>query len=404
MSGIKILDMSRILAAPFASMLLGDLGADIVKVEIPTTGDDTRAWGPPFTDNGLMSAYFACVNRNKRSITVDFKKPEGQEIIRRLVMESDVLLENYVPGTLKKYGLDYEELGGINPRLIYCSITGYGPDGPYKDRIGVDVIVEAMAGLMHITGYPDGKPAKVGVAITDLCTGLYAHGAIMAALIARSKTNKGQKIDCSLLETQVSCLANIASNYLIANKEAQRMGTSHPSIVPYQTFETEDGHIMIGATNDNQWIKLTKIMMTIASEHPSLQETINALSDSKYKTNADRVRHRSILVPMLESLFKLKSTSSWLTILDDSGLSYAPINNIEQTFKDPQVIHRKMIEEVEHPAYGKIKLTGVPVKFSDTKATIRTPPPILGEHTDMVLKELGYSDSQIQQLRAQRVI
>ncbi|KAK9695812.1 hypothetical protein K7432_012788 [Basidiobolus ranarum] len=397
LTGIKVLDLTRVLAGPYCTMLLGDLGAEIIKVERPKVGDDTRAWGPPYATNtdGTRgeSAYFLSINRNKKSITVDFKTKQGLEIIHRLAKEADVLVENYVPGTLDRLGLGYEELSKLNPKLIYASITGYGPTGPFAQKPGYDVIIEAEAGLMHITGETDGLPVKVGVAITDLTTGLYAHGAIMASLLNRVRTNRGQKVDLSLLECQVASLANIGSNYLVGGNEATRWGTSHPSIVPYQVFPTADGYIMIGAGNDGQFRSLCKAIQ---------REEIS--TDSKYLTNTLRVENRDKLIQTLSDIFRKQPTKSWITNLEGLGIPFGPINNMKQTFEHPQVIHREMIQEVEHPKAGKIKVAGVPVKYSESKATIRSAPPMLGQHTEEVLQNLGYSKEEIHTLRGANAI
>ncbi|KAI8366629.1 CoA-transferase family III domain-containing protein [Radiomyces spectabilis] len=377
-------------------MMLGDLGAEVIKIENPKGGDDTRAWGPPFAENKDAtdkqrpeSAYFLCVNRNKKSVTVNMKTEGGRQIIYDLVKHCDVLVENYLPGKLASMKLGYEDLIKINPRLIYASITGYGQDGPYADKPGYDVIIEAEAGLMHITGEPDGKPVKVGVAITDLTTGLYAQSSILAALIKRGITGRGQRIDCSLLESQVASLANIASNYLIGGKEAQRMGTSHPSIVPYQVMPTRDSFVMIGAGNDGQFAKLCQRM---GMEH--------LLQDTRFKTNVDRVRHRVELIQALEDRLTQEDSSYWLEQLNGGGFPFAPINNIQQTFEHPQLMARGLVQEVEHERAGKIKLVGPPVKFSDFKPTIRLPPPVLGAHTNEILTDvLGYTQESVRSLR-----
>ncbi|CAG8664883.1 10407_t:CDS:2 [Cetraspora pellucida] len=369
-------------------MLLGDLGAEVIKVENPKIGDDTRTWGPPWATNKdpndrstPESAYFLSINRNKKSITVNLKSPSGIDIIKDLVKQSDILVENYIPGKLDKMGLGFNELSKINPQLIYASITGYGQTGPYSNNAGYDVVIEAEAGLMYITGEEDGPPVKVGVAIT----GLYTHGAIMAALISRSKTNLGQRIDCSLIECQVASLANIASNYLISNQEAKRMGTSHPSIVPYQVFPTKDGFIMIGAGNDKQF----KILCNIIDRD-------ELMNDPRFATNSDRVLHRKELVSLLEERFKNETTDHWLSLLFDKEIPFGPINNIQRTFEHPQILARGMIQEVDHPKAGKIKLTGIPVKYSKEDLKIRSPPPTLGQHTREILSNLlHYTNEQI---------
>ncbi|KAI7898098.1 CoA-transferase family III domain-containing protein [Cokeromyces recurvatus] len=390
LEGIRVLDLTRVLAGPYCTMMLGDLGADVIKVENPKGGDDTRAWGPPFAthNNHSESAYFLCVNRNKRSMTVNMKSSGGRKVIEDLVRQSDVLVENYLPGKLEKLGLGYQQLQKINPKLIYASITGYGQTGPYANRPGYDVIIEAEAGLMHITGEQDGRPVKVGVAITDLTTGLYAHSAILAALIQRGVTGRGQHIDCSLIESQVASLANIASNFLIGQREATRMGTSHPSIVPYQVFPTLDSFVMIGAGNDGQFAKLC--------DRLDLQHLVD---NPKFKRNTDRVKHRTEMIRILEERFQQATTAEWLKKLDGSGFPFAPIHTIQQTFEHPQIVARGLVHEIEHETVGKIKIVGPPVKFSEAHTTVRLPPPVLGAHTNDILSNvLGYSKTQIDQL------
>ncbi|KAF9537899.1 hypothetical protein EC957_007525 [Mortierella hygrophila] len=383
---------------PYCTQLLGDLGAEVIKVENPKGGDDTRAWGPPFAANldgsETESAYFLSVNRNKKSITVNIRSEAGKQLIQDLVKKCDILVENYVPGKLARMGLGYEDLSALNPGLIYASITGYGQTGPFASRPGYDVMIEAEAGLMYITGEERGPPVKVGVAVTDLTTGLYAHGGIMAALLARHRTGRGQHVDCSLLESQVATLANIGSSYLIAGKEAKRMGTAHPSIVPYQVLQTRDSHIMIGAGNDGQFRTLCKVLQ------------LDSLSDNPlYKTNRDRVQNRDELIRILTNRLQTEKNTFWLKALEGKGVPFAPINNIGQTFSHPQVLARGMVHEVEHVKAGKIKLIGMPVKYSDTKPTIRTAPPLLGEHTDQVLSSvLGYKDDKIRNLKTSHSI
>ncbi|KAJ1970376.1 hypothetical protein H4R35_005900 [Dimargaris xerosporica] len=408
LEGLRVLDLTRILAGPYCTMLLGDLGADVIKVEHPRAGDDTRAWGPPFacpndatshgssqagTDQG-ESAYFLGVNRNKRSIGLDLKTPQGQRVIHDLVQHCDVLVENYLPGKLASMGLGYDQLKDNNPRLIYASITGYGSTGPYANRPGYDVMIEAEAGLMYITGEPDRPPVKVGVAITDLTTGLYTHGAIMAALIARGRTGRGQHLDVSLLECQLASLANIASNYLVGGKEATRWGTAHASIVPYRGFSTQDGFIVIGGGNDRQFSILCKVL-----------DLEHLCQDPKYDTNAQRVQHRDELESILETRLQAHTTDYWLKALEGCGIPYAPLNNLEQTFKHPQVMAREAIKKVQHPTIGPLSMVGPAVHYSQTPATIRRPPPLLGQHSEEILREvLGYSQAQIDNLIKAKVV
>jgi succinate--hydroxymethylglutarate CoA-transferase len=322
------------------------------------------------------------------------KHPDGIRLLQDLSRHCDVLVENYVPGKLDKLGLGYDRLRQGNPRLIYASITGYGPTGPFAHRAGYDVIIEAEAGLMHITGEPTGEPVKVGVAITDLTTGLYAQGAIMAALYARERTSQGQKIDLSLLECQVANLVNVGSNYLIGGQEAQRRGTTHASIVPYQSFRTQDAYFVIGAGNDGQFVKMCKAL----GRH-------DLMEDGRYKTNASRVQHREMLVQELSRMFEAEPTSHWIEVFKDSGLPHGPVNNMAQTFAHPQVLHREMVQTVQHPTAGEIKLTGIPVKYSLNKPEIRRPPPLLGQHNEEILRDvLGLDEKQVKRLREDGVV
>ncbi|KAJ2746365.1 hypothetical protein GGI20_001425 [Coemansia sp. BCRC 34301] len=404
LAGIRVLDLTRILAGPYCTMLLGDLGAEVIKVEHPARGDDTRSWGPPFKSyerplaKGSLgplhkappqfkgeSAYYLCVNRNKKSIAVDIKTDEGRQIIKDLARSSDVLVENYVTGKLAQYGLGFEQLQAVNPRLVYASITGYGSTGPYSARPGYDVIIEAEAGLMHITGEENGGPVKVGVAVTDMMTGLYVHGAIMAALIARASTGAGQHLDASLLQTQTSMLANIGSNYLIGGMEAQRWGTRHASIAPYQVFATTDGSICIGAGNNTQFASLCRKL-----GHPSL------CSDPRFRENADRVANRAELVDIINSALSARTTQEAMGLLEGSGLPYGPVNSIAQTFEHPQVVARGVVREIQHPFAGTIRMVGPAVEYSGSAVDVRLPPPMLGQHTEHVLRSvLGYTDQQI---------
>ncbi|KFM69622.1 CaiB/baiF CoA-transferase family protein, partial [Stegodyphus mimosarum] len=379
LSGIRILDLTRILAGPFCTMILGDLGAEVIKVENPDGGDETRNWGPPFL-NG-ESAYFMSVNRNKKSIAINMKTPQGRDLIKKLAMESDVLVENFVPGKLSSFKLDFESLHPVAPHLVYCSITGYGASGPYRDRAGYDVIAASVGGLLNITGPENGEPCKVGVAVTDLATGLYAHGAIIAALLQRLKTGKGQKIDCNLLSTQVSLLANIGSNYLIAGQEAKRWGTSHESIVPYQTFQTKNGFITVGAGSNKQFkVLCERLNVKHFVDHPL------------FRTNKDRVKNRKLLVSKLAEIFLSNTTQYWLEIFEGSGIPYGPVNNMEGVFNDPQVLHNEMVIDMVHSHAGKIKLAGPAVKYSSCSNKVKSPPPLLAEHADVILSEiLSYS-------------
>ncbi|KAH9480538.1 Succinate--hydroxymethylglutarate CoA-transferase [Psilocybe cubensis] len=404
LKGVRVLDLTRVLAGPTATMLLADLGADVIKVEEVSRGDDTRSWNPPSAPLLASapdaskhlppeSAYFLAVNRNKRSITVNLKTPEGLEIVRKLVEKSDVLVENFVAGKLASLGLGWEDCQKINERLIYASITGYGQTGPYRTAAGYDVIIEAEAGLMHITGEPDRPPSKVGVAATDIATGLYAHGAIMAALLSRQQTGKGVWIDCNLFESQVAGLANIASNYLIAGKEASRHGTAHPSIVPYQVFPCKDGFLMIGAGNNKQFKTLAEKIL----EDPSLA------TNPKFATNDARVANRAELLEIITGVLAKHTKDHWLQRFTGLGVPFGPINNIEQTFNHPQALARKVTVEVsvsgselvatiqqkpklelQHARAGKIKLVAPAVAYNGQKMAIRLPPPWLSEHTDEV--------------------
>ncbi|XP_077853036.1 succinyl-CoA:glutarate CoA-transferase isoform X3 [Macaca mulatta] len=423
LEGVKILDLTRILAGPFATMNLGDLGAEVIKVERPGVGDDTRTWGPPFV--GTESTYYLSVNRNKKSIAVNIKDPKGVKIIKELAAVCDVFVENYVPGKLSAMGLGYEDIDKIAPHIIYCSITGYGQTGPISQRAGYDAVASAVSGLMHITGpegscftmlarlvlnsepqvihlpgppkvlgLQDGDPVRPGVAMTDLATGLYAYGAIMAGLIRKYKTGKGLFIDCNLLSSQVACLSHIAANYLIVRKEAKRWGTAHGSIVPYQAFKTKDGYIVVGAGNNQQFATVCKIL--------DLPELID---DSKYKTNHLRVQNRKELIKILSERFEEELTSKWLHLFEGSGVPYGPINNMKNVFAEPQVLHNSLIMEMEHPTVGKISVPGPAVRYSKFKMSEARPPPLLGQHTMHILKEvLRYDDGAIGELLSTGVV
>lgn len=392
LKGYRVLDLSRILAGPYCTMLLGDQGAEVIKVERPDIGDDTRTWGPPFA--GGESAYYLCCNRNKKSIVIDLKNPAGSELVRELAGVSDVLVENFTPGLTKRLGLDYETIRQLNPRLVYCSITAYGQDGPYRDRPGYDMVLSAVGGLMWITGERDGNPCKVGVAITDVLTGVYASGAITSSLLWRERSGRGQYLDISLLDVQVSGLANIASNYLVAGKEATRWGTAHESIVPYQVFNTKDRPIAIAAANQKLWLSFCKV---VGRE--------DWLDDPRFESNPKRVENRDVLIPLIDRLFAQKTCDEWMDLLVGAAIPCGPVNNMQHLFADPQVRHRNMIAEVPHPTIETLRLTGIPVKYSETPGKVRIHPPLLGEHTDEVLSEaLGYSCEQIEALKEQGTI
>ncbi|XP_026869074.2 succinate--hydroxymethylglutarate CoA-transferase isoform X3 [Electrophorus electricus] len=341
LDGVRVLDLTRVLAGPFATMILGDLGAEVTKVERPGLGDDTRTWGPPFV--GEESAYFLSVNRNKKSIAVNLKDPKGAKLVKELARISDVLVENYLPGKLDEMGLGYKQLSEVAPQLIYCSITGYGQTGPQSHKPGYDSIASAASGMMHITGPEDGEPVRPGVAMTDLATGLYAQGAVMAGLLQRQKTGRGVHIDCNLLSSQVACLSHIAANYLNAGKEARRWGTAHESIVPYQGFRTKDGYLVVAAGNDLQFFKVCNVL--------SLNELAE---DPKYKTNTLRVQHRQALLELLSERFSEEPTAEWLRRFEGTGVPCGPINTVQQVFSNPQVAHNGLIMEMDHPTSGRI--------------------------------------------------
>jgi crotonobetainyl-CoA:carnitine CoA-transferase CaiB-like acyl-CoA transferase len=373
-------------------MFLGDLGAEIVKVEQPGIGDDTRGWGPPFA--GGESAYFLCTNRNKKSLTVDFKAPEGLDLICKLAQQADVFIENFRPGALDRLGLGEKTLRDLNPKLIYASLSGFGADGPMADIPGYDLIVQAWGGLMSITGTEESGPLKVGVAIIDLVAGLMLGKAIVAALYAREKTGTGQKIDTSLLEAEVAALINAGSNYLIGGKVPGRWGNAHPSIVPYQSFQTADSYLVLGAASESIWKRLCP-----ALGRPDLTD------DPRFAKNADRVENRKILIAILSEIFRTRSTSEWVLGLTGAEVPCAPVQTIDQVFAAPQVLHRNMLVELEHPTAGKIRLAGPPVKLSATPASVRLPPPLLGQHNEEVLGSwLEMSDDEIRALRKKQII
>ena len=378
LQGVRVLDLSRVLAGPYCTMVLGDLGADVIKVE-PPEGDETRGWGPPFAEG--ESAYYLCVNRNKRGIVINLKTDEGKKILRDLALQSDVLVENFRPGTLKKFGLDFETLHELNPKLIYCSITGFGQTGSMKDKPGYDFMIQALGGLMSITGEPDGEPMKTGVAVVDLFAGQNAIIAILAALQARTLTGRGQQLDIALFDSQLGWLANVASNYLISGKLPKRHGNAHANIVPYQSFQASDWWFAIAVGNDRQFARLCDLI-----GKPEFA------ADEKFSTNSARVQNRAELIPLLIDIFKTASVSDWLARLDEAEIPCGPIQNFEQVFSMPVVGEREMLVKMEHPTIGKLPLVGSPLKMSETPVEFRLPPPLMGEHTEEVLRELGWGD------------
>ncbi|RMY60235.1 hypothetical protein D0863_11666 [Hortaea werneckii] len=402
LKGIRVLDFGRILAGPFCSQILADYGADVVKVEQPGQGDETGSWqgkgeSSAWKDDvGPMSFYFAAINRNKRSLTLDLKKPEALEIVKELVKETDIVIENFVPGGAEKLRVGYGELSKINPRLIYASISGYGSEGPYAHRAGYDAIAAAEGGLMHITGHPEGGPVRPGLGMTDMSTGLYMHGAIMAALYHREKSGRGQHISASLFETQISLLINIGANWLNMGRDGQRFGAAHPSIVPYNTWRCKDGvWLALAANNDRQFRTLCQRI-----------DRKDLPRDERFTTNAQRVEHRADMDGILDSIFASKTSQEWTEVLNGSGLAHGPVNSIQKAFEHPQTAARNMIQPMEWDAVstGEWKGIGVPVKFSETEGAVRKRPPTLSEHTKEVLAEVGYTAQDIENLRGKGVV
>jgi crotonobetainyl-CoA:carnitine CoA-transferase CaiB-like acyl-CoA transferase len=427
LDGIRVLDLSRVLAGPWCTQTLADLGADVIKIERPGTGDDTRTWGPPFLKDRAgadtaEAAYYLGTNRNKRSVTCDIARPEGQALVRELARHCDVFVENFKVGDMARYGLDYAALRAINPRLVYCSITGFGQTGPYRDRAGYDYAVQGMGGLMSITGERDdlgGGPQKVGVAVADLFTGMYATTGILAGLRHAERTGEGQHLDMALLDTQVAMLANLGANYLVSGKVPGRAGNAHQNIVPYQVFEVAPAgdppdqsgsehigyanrdltpkskdHLILAVGNDGQFAKFCQV-----AGRPELA------TDPRFARNQDRVRNRAVLVPMLEEIMKARRKYDWLPALEAAKVPCGAINNLAEVFADPHVRERGMVHRWEHPLAGEVDLVGSPIKLGGTPVRSDLPPPLLGEHTQQVLAEvLGWDEQRIAALRAQEVI
>jgi crotonobetainyl-CoA:carnitine CoA-transferase CaiB-like acyl-CoA transferase len=403
LAGVRVLDLTRVLAGPWCTQTLADLGADVIKIERPPAdghpgGDDTRGWGPPFLkdragQDTAEAAYYLGANRNKRSICVDIARPEGQALVRRLLAQCDVLIENFKVGDMARYGLDAATLCAEFPRLVYCSITGYGQTGPYAQRAGYDYAVQGLGGLMSVTGErddrPGGGPQKVGVAVADLFTGLYATVAILAALRHRDATGQGQAIDMALLDTQVAMLANLGANYLVTGRAPGRMGNAHANIVPYQVFEVADGHLILAVGNDAQFERFCRVAGSAA-----------LAQDERFRRNADRVRHRDALLALLEPRLRERPRADWLGALEAAQVPCGPINRLDEVFADPQVQHRGMTVELPHPLAGALRLVASPLKLAATPVQARRAPPLLGQHTDEVLTELGLSAAERQALLA----
>jgi len=388
---VRVLDLSRILSGPYCTMVLADYGAEVIKVERPGAGDDTRHWGPPFI--GGESGYFLSINRNKKSITVDMSTPEGREIIYRLARTADVAIENFRPGTADRLGIGYERLRQENPSIIYCSISGFGQTGPYRDRPGYDALAQAMSGMMAITGEPDGPPMKHGMSIADIGAGMWAVFAIAAALYHRERTGEGQAIDVSLLDAQLSWLTYAAGNYFASGKNPGRYGSAHPNIVPYQPFATADGYIMLAVGNDRLWQQFCQ-----AAGRPELAD------QPGFRTNAERVTNRADVVATVGEIMAQRTTAEWMELLERAGIPAGPINTVEQILDDPHVLAREMVVTLQHPTAGEIKTVGIPAKLSDTPGTVRSAPPLLGQHTDEILAELGYDAAAIADLRERGIV
>lgn len=403
LSHLRVLDLSRVLAGPWSGQILADLGADVIKVERPGAGDDTRAWGPPFLkdaygENTSEAAYYLSANRNKRSVTIDFTRPEGQRLVRELAARSDIVIENFKVGGLAAYGLDYASLKAVNPRLIYCSITGFGQTGPYAKRAGYDFMIQGLGGLMSLTGRPEGEagagPVKVGVALTDILTGLYSTVAILAALAHRDQAGVGQHIDMALLDVQVACLANQAMNYLTTGNAPRRLGNAHPNIVPYQDFPTADGDFILTVGNDGQFRKFAEV-----AGQPQWAD------DPRFATNKQRVANRAELIPLIRQVTVFKTTAEWVAQLELAGVPCGPINDLAQMFQDPQVLARGLALSIPHPLAGSVPQVASPIRLSETPVEYRQAPPLLGEHTEAVLSDLlGLDEQAVRQLRAAGVL
>ncbi len=391
LEGIRILDLSRILSGPYCTMVLSDFGAEVIKVERPGAGDDTRQWGPPFVAG--ESAYYLSVNRNKKSITVDLGTAEGREIVHALARTADVVIENFRPGTADRMGIGYERLRQERADLVYCSISGFGQDGPHRDRPGYDALAQAMSGMMALTGDPEGAPTKHGMSIADIGAGLWAAFAISTALLVRERTGEGQHLDISLLDVQLSWLTYAAGNYFATGENPARYGSAHPSIVPYQPFATADGYLMLAVGNDRMWQRFCEV-----AGQPDLAERPG------FATSAERVVNREQVVAAVAAIMAERATDEWLVALEAAGIPAGPINSVAQALADQHVAAREMVVTLDHPTAGPIKAIGVPAKFSATPGAVQGPPPLLGEHTGAILRSLGYSDDAIADLAARQIV
>ena len=393
LQGVRVIDLTRILAGPYCTMMLGDLGAEVIKIEAPGRGDDTRHWGPPFTESG-EAAYFMCVNRNKRSLTLNLKSERGLEILKDMISQGDVLVENFKAGTLSRWGLDYERLQELRPGLIYCTVTGYGYTGPYSSRPGYDFIVQAMGGFMSITGPKEGDPHRAGVAIADISAGMFAASAVLAALYARERTGEGQRIDMALLDSQIALLTYAASNYFVSGETPARHGNAHPNIVPYQSFTARDGQFAFAAGNDSQWEKFCG-----AVDRPQW------LHDERFRTNSARVQNRDLVAAALDDLFVTRDAAHWLALCEQIGLPAGPINSIDRVFEDAQVQAREMRVTAQHSENGDVPLLNSPLRIPTAPTSIRRAPPTLGEHTEEVLAEMfGLDAASVAALRQEGVV